>query len=225
MRWLGDLDDQTMWAILLVLTATALGVALAFEHIGDLKPCPLCYQQRWPYYALIVLSIIAFCLLQLAKADISTIVETLKPSSETTQTSNPEHPTMTLERSPHNASRIIGAFLFSRIGLFLAIVLLLVSAGLGAHHAGVEWKWWPGPDACAGGGAAAEAGGSLIERMQAARVVRCDEAAGRFLGLSFAGYNALFSLGLAALLALHFYFKPSGHNYIAAENVRSPRLP
>jgi disulfide bond formation protein DsbB len=32
-------------------------------------------------------------------------------------------------------------------------------------------------------------------------VVRCDEAAGRFLGISLAGYNVLISLALAAIAA------------------------
>jgi len=41
--------------------------------------------------------------------------------------------------------------------------------------------------------------GSLIEQMNQARVVRCDEAAWRFLGLSLAGYNVLVSLMLAAI--------------------------
>ena len=35
--------------------------------------------------------------------------------------------------------------------------------------------------------------------MKTAQVVRCDEAAWRWLGLSLAGWNALISLGLAAL--------------------------
>jgi disulfide bond formation protein DsbB len=34
------------------------------------------------------------------------------------------------------------------------------------------------------------------------RVIRCDEAPWRFLGLSLAGYNALISLALAGLAAL-----------------------
>ena len=40
------------WGALALLTAAAaiLG-ALAFEHIGGYKPCPLCLQQRWAYYA------------------------------------------------------------------------------------------------------------------------------------------------------------------------------
>jgi hypothetical protein len=32
-------------------------------------------------------------------------------------------------------------------------------------------------------------GGSLLEQFQRTRVVRCDEAPWRFLGLSLAGYN------------------------------------
>jgi disulfide bond formation protein DsbB len=32
-------------------------------------------------------------------------------------------------------------------------------------------------------------------------LVRCDEAAWRFLGVSLAGYNAIISLGLAAIAA------------------------
>ncbi|MGB8548748.1 MAG: disulfide bond formation protein B, partial [Xanthobacteraceae bacterium] len=41
--------------------------------------------------------------------------------------------------------------------------------------------------------------GSLLQQMQTTSVVRCDEAAWRFLGLSLAGYNALISATLAAV--------------------------
>jgi disulfide bond formation protein DsbB len=40
-----------------------------------------------------------------------------------------------------------------------------------------------------------------MEQLQSFNVVRCDEAAWRFLGLSLAGYNALISLLLAAVAA------------------------
>ena len=39
----------------------------------------------------------------------------------------------------------------------------------------------------------------LRDQIQNTRVVRCDEAAWRFLGLSLAGYNVLISLALAAI--------------------------
>jgi disulfide bond formation protein DsbB len=85
---------------------------------------------------------------------------------------------------------------------FLAIAAaMLWNAGLGSYHAGVEWQWWPGPQDCSGAVPNFSAGGSLLDQMNKARVVRCDEAAWRFLGLSLAGYNVLISLALAAIAA------------------------
>ena len=43
--------------------------------------------------------------------------------------------------------------------------------------------------------------GNLLQQMKSVRVVRCDEAAWRFLGLSLAGYNVLISLALAGIAA------------------------
>jgi disulfide bond formation protein DsbB len=86
---------------------------------------------------------------------------------------------------------------------FLAIVAaMLVSAALGAYHAGVEWRWWPGPTDCSGPMTDFSTGGPLLKQLQSIHVVRCDEAAWRFLGLSLAGYNVLISLALAAIAAL-----------------------
>jgi disulfide bond formation protein DsbB len=42
----------------------------------------------------------------------------------------------------------------------------------------------------------------LLDQLRSIRVVRCDEAAWRLLGLSLAGYNVLISLALAAIAAL-----------------------
>jgi disulfide bond formation protein DsbB len=85
---------------------------------------------------------------------------------------------------------------------FLAIAAaMLWNAGLGSYHSGVEWRWWPGPQDCSGAIPNFSAGGSLLDQMNKARVVRCDEAAWRFLGLSLAGYNVLVSLFLAGIAA------------------------
>jgi disulfide bond formation protein DsbB len=82
--------------------------------------------------------------------------------------------------------------------LFVSIAFLL-NAGLGVYHAGAEWKFWPGPDTCGGAtalptGGAGGGGRSLLDRLQTAVVVRCDEASWRFLGLSFAGWNVVTSM-------------------------------
>jgi disulfide bond formation protein DsbB len=73
------------------------------------------------------------------------------------------------------------------------------NAGLGVYHSGVEWQWWAGPQDCAGPLTDIGSRGGLLEQLQSVRVVRCDEAAWRFLGLSLAGYNALISFALAAI--------------------------
>jgi disulfide bond formation protein DsbB len=43
--------------------------------------------------------------------------------------------------------------------------------------------------------------GGLLGQLQNVNVVRCDEAAWRFLGISLPGYNVLISLTLAAAAA------------------------
>lgn len=98
---------------------------------------------------------------------------------------------------------VLGETVGSRRRVLLAALLVIAAmmlwnAGLGTYHAGAEWKWWPGPDTC-GGTADLSGSGNLLKSLQSVNVVRCDEAAWRFLGLSLAGYNVLISLALAAV--------------------------
>lgn len=89
-----------------------------------------------------------------------------------------------------------------RAGAALVALAMLAAAGIAAYHAGVEWRWWPGPADCSG--VDIKPFGSvedLMAQMQAAKVVRCDEPALVVLGLSLAGWNALLSLVLAAAAA------------------------
>ncbi len=83
--------------------------------------------------------------------------------------------------------------------VFLVVALaFLANAGLGTYHAGVEWKFWPGPDTCAATARPLSTGGGLLKQLETTRVIRCDEAPWHFLGLSFAGWNVVASLLLAA---------------------------
>jgi disulfide bond formation protein DsbB len=146
-------------AALIVAIAGALTIAAAwfFELVIQLKPCPLCLEQRVPYYAGIPLALI----IALAA------------------------------RRSAPGTIVLG-------GLVLLAALMLWGAGLGVYHAGIEWGWWVGPRDCAG---PAELGpaSDLLKRLQTINIVRCDEAAWRFLGLSLAGYNALIALALAGV--------------------------
>jgi disulfide bond formation protein DsbB len=85
------------------------------------------------------------------------------------------------------------------VGFLAILAAALCGAALGTYHSGVEWRWWPGPTDCSGPITDFRAKGPLLEQLQSVHVVRCDEAAWRFLGLSLAGYNVLISFALAAL--------------------------
>ena len=99
---------------------------------------------------------------------------------------------------------------WARLGVGLLALVFLVSAGLGVHHAGVEWGWWPGPTDCAGAPPPQPSGmGDFLNQLQRTRVVSCTEAAWRFLGLSLAGWNAVISLALAGVAILSLWPKPT----------------
>ena len=78
----------------------------------------------------------------------------------------------------------------------LALIVLgfLINAGLGLYHSGVEWKWWAGPNTCTAALPSLSSGGALDLSQP---VIRCDAAPWTFAGLSFAGWNAVLSAGLA----------------------------
>jgi len=84
-------------------------------------------------------------------------------------------------------------------GFAVITAVMLWNSGLAAYHAGVEWKFWAGPNDCSGPINNFGSAGSLLKQLQDIRIVRCDEAAWRFLGISLAGYDVLVSLFLAAI--------------------------
>jgi disulfide bond formation protein DsbB len=145
------------FAIAVTSIVTILG-AYFFQYVVGLPPCPLCLEQRIPYYIAIPFSI----LLAIAAT------RGAKPS-------------------------------LLRGGLATLVMVMFAGVALGAYHAGVEWKFWAGPSECTGPISNFGAAGSLLQQIETTSVVRCDEAAWRFLGLSLAGYNALISAALVVV--------------------------
>lgn len=88
------------------------------------------------------------------------------------------------------------------MGLAVVALAMVANAVLGSYHAGVEWGFWPGPTECTGPINDLGSAGSMLERLDSVKIVRCDEVQWRFLGLSLAGYNVLISLAMAALAGL-----------------------
>lgn len=141
-----------------IAAALTLAGAWFFQLALDIRPCPLCLEQRTAYYVIVPLALLVAAARKRPRA-------------------------------------LIVA------GFAIIAIAALWNAGLGAYHAGIEWKWWPGPAECSGAVAELGKAGDLLQRLDSEKVVRCDEVQWRFFGLSLAGYNVLISLGLAALAA------------------------
>lgn len=84
--------------------------------------------------------------------------------------------------------------------LFFAALFVTFCVGLfiAVRHAGAEWKFWPGPAACAANRVKVSAAdmGALLSGAKL-EMPSCEDAKWRFLGLSMAGWNAIISLKLA----------------------------
>lgn len=141
----------------LLLPLALLGGALGSQYLGGLHPCEMCYWQRWPHAAAILLAALSFT-------------------------------------APASTAR-------SRTFVLLAALAIAISGLIGVYHAGVEAKIFEGFTQCtatARGGTTAE----LLNQIMHAPIVRCDEVQFRFLGISMAGWNAILSLGGAAVITV-----------------------
>jgi disulfide bond formation protein DsbB len=135
----------------LLVPAALLGGALGSQYIGGLYPCEMCYWQRWPHGAAILLALGAIV-------------------------------------SPIGAPR-------TRPLVLLAALAIAISGAIGVFHAGVELEYWEGITRCTATGA------TSLEDIMNVPLVRCDQVQWSLFGISMAGWNAIFSLGGAALIA------------------------
>jgi disulfide bond formation protein DsbB len=141
--------------IALLLPLGLLGGAMGSQYLGGLVPCEMCYWQRWPHAAAIVMAGLAF---------------TATAASER-----------------------------SRVLTLMAALAIAISGAIGVYHAGVELGIFEGFTTCtstASGGTTAD----LLNAIMHAPLVRCDQVQFSFLGISMAGWNALLSLGGAAVI-------------------------
>ena len=101
------------------------------------------------------------------------------------------------QRWPHGLA-ILAGHLALRLtaAAWLGAGLMLVGAGIGVYHAGVEQSWWDGPNTCTSGPITGQSAEDLLNQIMNAPIVRCDEIAWSMAGISMAGWNAILSLAL-----------------------------
>src|SRR5690606_24377651 len=141
-------------APLLALLAPLIlyGGALVSQYGFGLHPCEMCYWQRWPHQAAMVLAALALLL-----------------------------------RRNEGAMRTL---------TLLAALATALSGAIGIFHAGVEYGFWEGLTTCSTG----QSGPITLDTIMAAPIIRCDVPQWTLLGISLAGFNAIFSFAAAALV-------------------------
>lgn len=141
-------------APLVALAAPVLlyGGALVSQFGFGLHPCEMCYWQRWPHQAAIVLALLAL-----------------------------------LFRRDDSLMRNL---------TLLAALAIAVSGAIGIFHAGVEYRFWEGLTTCS----TSASGPISLNDIMAAPITRCDVPQWTLLGISLAGFNAIFSLSAAAFV-------------------------
>jgi disulfide bond formation protein DsbB len=113
------------------------------------------------------------------------------------------------QRYAHMAALVPAALAFtapaesfrSRTLTLLAALAIAVSGAIGVYHAGVEAHIFQGFTTCTSSATGATTA-ELLKAISRAPMIRCDVVQFRFLGISMAGWNAILSLGGAALITL-----------------------
>ena len=93
---------------------------------------------------------------------------------------------------------IILSILAIRIRLFRKLVTLAVAAevAIAVYHTGIEQHWWQGFTACSSSLGSAQTLEQIRQQLMNSPLVRCDEPQWRYLSLSMAAWNAIYSFGL-----------------------------
>ena len=113
------------------------------------------------------------------------------------------------QREAHMVALVLAGLSFTappesprcRMLVLFAALAIAASGAIGVYHAGVEAKIFQGFTTCTAL-AKGTSTGELLQQITHAPLIRCDQVQFRFLGISMAGWNAIISLGGAALIAL-----------------------
>ncbi|HEX4761277.1 MAG TPA: disulfide bond formation protein B [Sphingomicrobium sp.] len=89
----------------------------------------------------------------------------------------------------------------SKVLTLLAAAAIAVSGAIGVYHAGVELGIFEGFTTCTANSTGATTA-DIFRKIAGAPLIRCDQVQWSLLGISMAGWNAILSLGGAAIIVV-----------------------
>ena len=145
----------------LYVSLITLIIVFILEYIFKLIPCDMCLVERYPYYALILLSIIAMYLVKIEKTGSKKIID------------------------------------------YLSILTILFGCIYTLRHVGVERGFLKLSTECSGALVNTSDKLALLEELNQAALVRCDEATYLFNFISIAESNLIL---MTFLLSINIYY-------------------
>jgi disulfide bond formation protein DsbB len=172
-----------------IALALALG-ALGFQYIRHLAPCEMCHWQRWPHIAAAAIGLVGVPVYRKQPglgAALTIVIVAGAGLAITHQWQN----------WPVAVAAVVlaGAALTIKDsrGLVLVVIGLVAVSGLiGLYQTGMQYHILPGPQACTGQR-------YILGSDAPPPQVACDIPTWFLFGLALPAYNAIFSLGAAAL--------------------------
>lgn len=86
--------------------------------------------------------------------------------------------------------------------LALCALGFFVNTGIASFHVGVEQHWWAGTPSCTPTAPVPTTAEEMMAALSAPPPARCDQIPWQLFGVSMAGYNVPYSLGLALFASL-----------------------
>ena len=184
-------DEQIARLMGLVALALFLG-ALGFQYIRHLPPCEMCHWQRWPHIAAASIALVGTFVWKwdarwlAIPAILLTALLGIVIAKQAAM-------------APYIivAAIALAAFAYFQRGAgglaVLCVTLVAVSGLIGLYQTGMQIGILPGPDACT------VVKPYVIGSGDPDPEISCTAVTWSLFGLSLAAYNALFSLGAAAL--------------------------
>jgi disulfide bond formation protein DsbB len=184
-------DEQIARLMGIVALALFLG-ALGFQYVRHLPACEMCHWQRWPHIAAAVIALVGTSVWKWDARWLAIPVILLTALLGIVIAKQ-------AAMAPYIivAAMALAAFAYFQNGVrgiaILCITLVAVSGLIGLYQSGMQIGLLPGPDACT------VVKPYVVGSGDPDPEINCTAVTWSLFGLSLAAYNALFSLGAAAL--------------------------
>lgn len=176
-----------MGAVALALLLGALG----FQYLRHLAPCEMCHWQRWPHIAAAAIGLLGTTVWKWDSRIFSVGVIAATAGIGLLLTAPPLWPYIALVAA--GLAALAASQKDARGFAITVIVLVAVSGFIGAYQTGMQMGFLPGPDACV------VVKPYIVGSGAPDPEISCNAVTWSLFGLSLAAFNALFSLGAAAI--------------------------